>query len=58
MPFSSHTGAHWFDLYAIVDSALPAQWIGFIALGVVTVATVAAIGFVLFTDCRHTNKAS
>ena len=56
MPLTSRTSEHLIDLYAMVDSALPAQWIGFVALGCVAIVTAIAIAFLLFTDARRTRR--
>ncbi|CAM2157734.1 hypothetical protein PT2222_440003 [Paraburkholderia tropica] len=54
MPFSSQASTHSIDLYTLVDSVLPAQWIGFLALGSVALATAIVIAYVLLVEVRDT----
>jgi hypothetical protein len=55
MPFTSYARMHPIDMFALVDSALPAQWIGFVALGAVALLTAVSIAFVL-TEIRSTRE--
>jgi len=52
MPFSFHPNMGPIDVYVILDSALPATWIGFAALGASAIATTVGIACVLFTDIK------
>lgn len=55
MAFRLSVDAHFVDLYSLVDSALPAQWVGFIALGLIAVSTAIVIGLVLLADGKRQN---
>jgi hypothetical protein len=39
---------HPVDIYALVDAALPQQWMGFAVLGAATVLTVVSIALVVY----------
>jgi hypothetical protein len=52
MPFSLHPHMSPIDVCVILDSALPATWIGFAALGATAIVTTVGIACVLFTNIR------
>ena len=57
MTFSSNAVTHLINLYTFFDSALPAQTVGFVALGALITVTVIAIALLLFADASHARGA-
>lgn len=43
---------HPVDVYALLDAALPQQWMGFVVLGAATVLTVVSIALVFFASAQ------